>query len=449
LRTTSASWSGSADAHSAAASVRRAVTSPPEPVSVTGGAGGIVADCEQLTALARAFGGVATQTLQLAFSLHRYLVDPAVASSAMFDPAGFAVFESDLLDALDGFHGLSWVGARAGLLDGELRLAASAYTEADQLYRHVHDALLGIAQLPAAMYDASGRLAATHNPLAAAQAAVARDPEAADVVIDALAIPTALHAAAIALPDGAGVAHDLGRDATGLAAVPPRRLSDVIGELGARDEDTHHGAIDVRILTLADGSRRVIVDITGTKSWTPLPTGDITSLTTNGRALVGEPTAYEYGVLAAMHHAGVRPDDPVMLVGHSEGGMVAVEAARDATASGAFTITHVVTAGAPIGLTVGALPRSVQVLALENKRDVVPHLDGTANPDEPNVTTVSGTRGDGTIIGDHAVDTTYLPLAEDTQASSNPSIRAFLSSARDYFRGVAVRTHAFQIVRKY
>jgi pimeloyl-ACP methyl ester carboxylesterase len=150
-----------------------------------------------------------------------------------------------------------------------------------------------------------------------------------------------------------------------------------------------------------------------------------------------------------MHQAGVRRDDPVLLVGHSEGGMVAVEAARDALATGQFAVTHVVTAGSPIGRTVGALPRSVQVLALENSRDLVPHLDGTANPDEPNITTVSGTHGNGGVVDDHAIDSTYLPLAIDAEDSRNVSIRAFLSSARDYFRGVAVRTCAFQIVRKY
>jgi hypothetical protein len=421
----------------------------PQPVTVSGGIGGIVADCAEIAAMAGTFGAAASQALQTSWRLHGYLVDPALAVTSLLDPVGYATFEADLLDALDGWHGLSWVGGRAGLLDGELRLAATAYENADRLYHATRDEIAGAVLLPAAIADASAALVHTGSPLAAAQAAMARDPAAADTVIDALDLPDAIHAVALTLPDGHGVAHDLGVDREPVAATPPGQLLDVIGELGARDADTHHGAIDVRILTLPDGSRRVIVDVTGTKSWTPLPTADITSLTTNGRALVGEPTAYEHGVLAAMHQAGVRRSDPVMLVGHSEGGMVAVEAARDATASGEFTITHVVTAGSPIGLTVGALPRSVQVLALENSRDLVPHLDGEANPDEPNITTVTGTQGDGTVVGDHAIESSYLPLAVDTQASRNASIRAFLASARDYFRGTAVRTSTFQITRAY
>jgi pimeloyl-ACP methyl ester carboxylesterase len=269
------------------------------------------------------------------------------------------------------------------------------------------------------------------------------------VIIDALEVPTALRALAGAVPDGHGVAEPLGRDTGGVAGRPPRGLTDVIGDLARRNDDRRHGVVDVRLLTLPDGTRRAIVDITGTKSWTPTPTGDITSLTTNGRALVGERTAYEQGVLTAMRKAGIRRSDEVMLVGHSEGGLVAVTTARDAAASGEFTVTHVVTAGAPVGLTVGSLPSRVQVLALENARDVVPHLDGVANPDEPNVTTASSSHGDSTIGGDHDLHLSYVPIARDVEASGDRSIHDFLAGCQDYFRAARVETRTFQIERRY
>ncbi|HJQ41608.1 MAG TPA: hypothetical protein VJ831_00860, partial [Jatrophihabitantaceae bacterium] len=139
----------------------------------------------------------------------------------------------------------------------------------------------------------------------------------------------------------------------------------------------------------------------------------------------------------------------VLLVGHSEGGLVAVNAARHAVADGEFDITHVITAGAPIGRIAGALPASVQVLALENTQDVVPHLDGVANLDRRNVTTVSGSTGDGSIVGDHEIAGAYLPLAASAQASTDPSIRDFLHSADGYFRAAAVETHTYQIARRY
>ncbi len=77
-----------------------------------------------------------------------------------------------------------------------------------------------------------------------------------------------------------------------------------------------------------------------------------------------------------------------------------------------------VTAGAPIGLTAGALPPGVQVLALENHNDVVPHLDGRTNPDRTNITTVTIDRDDGTIGTDHSVAQSYVPGAADVDASA-------------------------------
>ena len=372
-----------------------------------------------------------------------------IALSSFVDPIGDAGFEAELLGALDGWQGLSWAAAQCRGIDAELRLGAAAYEQVDRLGADLHDLLAGGLGAAPAFAHAAAVLARTGDPVRAAEAIVADDPELADLLVTALGIPGLLHAVGAALPDGHGVVRDTGRDGVGVAGRPPRSLTGLLKDLARRNGDARHGEIDVRILTLPDGSRRAIVDITGTKSWDPLPTSDVTSLTTNGRALVGESTAYEQGVLAAMRRAGVRKTDDVMLVGHSEGGMVAVTTARDAVASGQFNVTHVVTAGAPIALTVGSLPTGVQVLALENGRDVVPHLDGRANPDEPNITTVTSYHGDGTITGDHDIAGSYVPLARDVQASDNGSIRDFLGSARRYFQATTVETHTFQVQRGY
>ena len=421
----------------------------PRPVSVSGGAGGLAARTDELDVLARRFGGVAIDCLGASTTLHGYLVDGAVTSSAVLDPAGWGVFEAELLRALDGPSGLTTTGLRCGVLDGELRVAAAAYRAVDDLGTAVHDDVLGVLGVPAALCAAAGELARSQSVGAAAQAGVAADPMLADVIVDDLGGPAPLVGVNAVLSDGHGVARSLGADTRGVAGRPPRRLTDIVGDLAQRNDDPHPGAVDVRIITLADGSRRVVVDITGTKSWTPGHTSDVTSLTTNGRAVVGQRTAYEQGVLAAMRRAGVRPDDDVMLVGHSEGGLVAVTTARDAVRSGQFRVTHVITAGSPVGRTVGELPRSVTVLALENSRDVVPHLDGVANPDRPNVTTVTSTRGDRTIAGDHSLDTAYHGVAVDAQASRDASVRTFLTGADDWFRGTHVTTQAFQVIRHY
>jgi hypothetical protein len=421
----------------------------PHPVSVTGGTSGIAASCDEIMAMAARFSAAAVDTLGAVAALHGYLVHPAILSSSALDPLGFAQFEAELIAALDGWGGLSWSGVGCGAIETELRLAADAYRTADRLATQLHDAALGAFDGTAALAVGAGTLARSGNPIRAAEAAIACDPEGADTVVDLLGLPAALQTLGSAIPDGHGVVRSPGIDTFGIAGRPPRQLTDVVMDLAQRNGDERHGEIDVRMLTLPDGSRRAIVDITGTKSWDPWPTSDITSLTTNGRALVGERTSYEGGVLAAMRRAGVRRDDDVMIVGHSEGGLVAVTTARDAMRSGEFRVTHVVTAGAPIGRTVGQLPASVEVLALENAEDVVPHLDGAANPDEPNVTTASSSRGDATLGGDHGLTESYVPVAADVQASRNRSVRDFLASAKGYFQATRVETHTYQIQRRY
>jgi malonyl CoA-acyl carrier protein transacylase len=247
-------------------------------------------------------------------------------------------------------------------------------------------------------------------------------------------------------PDGSALLTDTGIAADTLA---PRTVADLVARLAARDaaSDTG-GAIDVTLVTAPDGTRRAIVDIPGTKTWTPWFTKDVTSLSTNARALVGVPTTYAAGVLLALRRAGVRADEPVLLAGHSQGGMVAVEVAAMARQTGEFDVTHVVTAGSPIGRTVGTLPSSVDVLALENSTDVVPHLDAADNPDRRNVTTVTFRAGDRTIVGDHALDPSYEFGARLVDDSCETSLRDFEESLSGFLGGGSAVTHTYTVSRR-
>jgi hypothetical protein len=419
-----------------------------QPVGVRGGPA-MAADTAQLRHLAGRFGDAATHSLTSTLRLHAVLVDPDLAASGLLDPIGFAAFEGALLDALDGPGGLSRAAARSGLLDADLRLAAAAYAGGEERASSWVNALRGGVDLPKALLAGSRALVRTHDPLAAAQVAATSDPALTDAVVDQVHLADLDRAAAALLPDGHGVATRATPLTDPVAATPPRDLRDVLADLDERDDDDHAGTIDVRILSGATGGRRVIVDVSGTKSWSPAPTSDVTSLVTNARALLGEPTAYEQGVLAAMTAAGVRPTDDVMLVGHSQGGMVAVTAARDAVADGRFHVTHVVTAGSPIARSVGSLPSSIRVLALENSADLVPHLDGLDNPARPNVVTASSRHGDGGILDDHGVRHGYLGLADDVTAGDDPALRDYLASCRGWFDAAEVHTTSYQIVRRY
>src|SRR5439155_1315285 len=119
--------------------------------------------------------------------------------------------------------------------------------------------------------------------------------------------------------------------------------------------------------------------------------------------------------------------DPVLLVGHSLGGM---EAAALATRHTGFAITDVVTAGSPTA-QVGGFPDGVRVLSLEHRGDVVPLLDGADNPDTVEQTTVSFDDGaDSTIVGAHGYDH-YVAGAAAVDRSADPSITEHLAGLRD------------------
>jgi pimeloyl-ACP methyl ester carboxylesterase len=140
-----------------------------------------------------------------------------------------------------------------------------------------------------------------------------------------------------------------------------------------------------------------------------------------------------------------------MLVGHSQGGMVAAQAAHDAgTPEFDYDVRSVVTAGAPIGRV--DVPGSVQLLALENAHDVVPHLDSRTNDDDSNVTTVTFEAQEGSIGGNHGIESGYRSAARAVDRSDDPSIVAFRASADPFLVGPAVDAtvvaHVYEISRR-
>lgn len=420
----------------------------PGPVRVTGGVGGIVANRDAITHLAFLFGQAGSALESEQWWLHQELRGLGGGSfgtegDGALDFVGLAEVTSLLEGALSD---LGTAGERCRGIAKNLLFASAGYPWGDDVFSSsgVFDALTSVLG-DVVVFD--GDLVDTHSVTHAAQTVLARDPGLLDSTAGGLGFPELADALSQAT-DGTGVALETGIAATGVASVAPRGLTDVVRGLGQRDHDPRPGAIDVRILTGPDGRRSAIVDITGTRRWTPGQPSNVADLYTNERAVLGKSTAYEQGVLAALRQAGVRATDEVMLVGHSQGGLIAVNTARDAVTSGEFNVTHVITAGAPVGLVVGQVPKSVRVLALENSKDVVPHTDGRANPPRPNVTTVSSSHGDGTITGDHSIHDSYEPVAADTETSRSHSVRDFLTSADGYFRATAVTTHTYQVVRR-
>lgn len=129
-----------------------------------------------------------------------------------------------------------------------------------------------------------------------------------------------------------------------------------------------------------------------------------------------------------------------MLVGHSQGGLVAMRAAEQYARDGRFAVTHVVTAGSPTARM--AVPASVHVLALENRYDLVPRLDGEPAPAEVNRVTVLFETQTHDVGGNHALATTYVPAARAVDGDmSDASLRAWRRSAGAFLAPTGVTVH--------
>ena len=176
-------------------------------------------------------------------------------------------------------------------------------------------------------------------------------------------------------------------------ATPPADLAGLLQHLSAvndllgADHPENNGTIEVQTIRGPDGSVRHVVYLPGTDDLATTPwsqDADVRDLGTNLLLVGGQDNAYQQGILDAMHQAGIRPGEPVALVGHSQGGMEAAAILADGSP---YDVTNVVTAGSPTAYLDG-FPPGTHVLSLENQGDVIPLLDGADNPDSAEQVTV-------------------------------------------------------------
>lgn len=439
-------------------------------IQVEGGAGGVEAKYEDLAAMGDLTSDVAGDTLKTAAAGHKFLVEPDVLASSLLNPGGVVKFEAAMAVALDGPNGLTATSAAIGLRGEAFKASRIAYEMADELAAKGLDAARWF-----------GGLAAAANPLGTALVgggAIAADvylnydgnwekwlvdhPGMVDTLIgmspgmlSALGIPvdlaTTLDLLAATYPDGEAVTTQVGEHNYGA----PDNLEDLLNGLAKRndghdDGDEHPSNIDVKIIRDATGKiTGYVVDVPGTKDW-PLP-GQVKSandLGVNVDAMAGNNTVLQEGIQEALRKAGAHGTDvPVMLVGHSQGGIVAAQATTDLKANG-YNVTHVVTAGSPVGRI--DVPSDVQVLSLENRNDIVPHLDASDNPDSPNRTTVTFDNQTGGFSGNHAIRENYTDAARQLDSGSDPSVARFKESANVFFSGDDQKsiTQNYNVARK-
>ena len=167
-------------------------------------------------------------------------------------------------------------------------------------------------------------------------------------------------------------------------------------------------------------------DDLGTLPWTA--DDDVRDMGTNLDLVAGVPDDYQQGILEAMGQAGIGPDDPVLIVGHSQGGM---EAVAILAGDSGYHVTDVVTAGSPTA-QVDHLPAGSHVLSLEQHGDLVPLLDGEPNPPSVEQTTVVVDAHPGAGIAAHHGYDVYVDAGAAVDASTNPSVVSSLESLHEH-----------------
>lgn len=202
----------------------------------------------------------------------------------------------------------------------------------------------------------------------------------------------------------------------------------------------NEGEVQIVQVTNPDGTSSYIVQIPGTQEWGPQRGSNPVDLTTNVRLMAGDSTLMQQQVADAMRQAGIKPGDPVMLTGHSQGGITAAALASDPAFRDEFAVRSVVTGGSPIARF--DIPSDVAVLSLEHDQDAVPMLEGRENPDRANWVTVerdlgtakNGVLPEASVGAAHGTDV-YAQTGAMVDASSDPSVQAWRDGNQQFFTG--------------
>lgn len=129
--------------------------------------------------------------------------------------------------------------------------------------------------------------------------------------------------------------------------------------------------------------RRWLISITGTDHWDLGSTPNPADFESNVREVLNVPSAVRVGVVRVLHEAmradgvprGQWAEEPVLAVGHSQGGMVATALAAADPREVGVDVEGVLTMGTPSRRL--RVRDDVVMLAVAHDQDVVPAIDGT------------------------------------------------------------------------
>lgn len=438
--------------------------STPE-IVVSGGAGGIDARYDDIASLGHLYGDVGGRLADEAWRDRLEAADGDLLASAILSPGTFTAAEGAIIDATYGTDGLV---TRAVVIEAEsfcFVASVEIYRTADGLRQAAIESLsyglgliggidlAGVVVTGAVVYGGL-RLSGLSN--AELIALLEDHPELAETVVnggggllDGMSVNPVSGPLLEILgldgfhPDTGSAAGDLGgllfgdyegtlnpdQPVEDLQIDAPHDMEDLIDGLAVpAGEGVADGVITIQQVIGPEGEVRYIVQLPGTDDF--MDEHAIRNLGSGLSLIAGDDTAYADAIRQAMEAANVPCDAPVLLLGHSQGGMQAAALAGDPDFP--YHVTHVVTAGSPIATT--GIPADVEVLSLENTGDIVPLLDGEENPDTATLTTVHAdvhTGSFGAADGQNHSLSTYEQIAHAVDQSDDPSLQHLIDGLHD------------------
>ena len=434
-------------------------------LQVTGGQGGVGAALEDLSAAAARLVETAAETAEAAVAVLRVATSPAVLLAALLRPVEGAQLEAGLVD-LAGPRGLGGEAVALGALASALRCCVLAYAAGErgvaQLVESVQDTAVWVVsrQLPWLATGALALEAAGVDVAGAADHAAFVAPSLVDLVggvegaVAGPATPLDYEDALVLLARAGATTGRLSEAGRAVLADPrpptagaraPTSVADLVGaQLGLGQSSAGPSRVRIVQVPQPDGSSAWVAIIPGTQDWAPRAGANPSDVTSDLLLMAGESTLLAAGVTQALEKAQAQAGraglgEPVLLAGHSQGGIAAAALAADPGFRRRHPVGAVVTSGAPIARM--GLPPQVSVLALEHSQDPVPRLEGTPNPDRRSWVTVTREVGADLTADPRASRAhdarLYLATARSVDQSSSASVRAARQGSAPFLCGDA------------
>jgi pimeloyl-ACP methyl ester carboxylesterase len=159
---------------------------------------------------------------------------------------------------------------------------------------------------------------------------------------------------------------------------PPASMAEMLDRVA--DLENFDGAlIAVQRIVGSDGVARILVVLPGLRHFAP--SRDPQDLLGAAAAEAGTATGYTRCVRLALDAARVPSGAEVVLTGHSQGGIVAMDLAGDPSFNGGrVRVAQVIAAGSPISSKAVAPGTPTRVFNVESVNDIVTHLDVVESP---------------------------------------------------------------------